>query len=247
MTNHDKLDFGTDEVHNFGGAAVPGVKWKMFIAVWMLLGINLVFLYVGPVKGFMFPEGARLILFHVPCAWLATLCYVVGAVYAIKFLTGASKMKPAELESTDFKVAASMELGLLFSILTTITGSIFAKLQWGMFWNWDPRETSIVIICSLFAAYIVLRSAVTDPDKRARLCSAYALVAIIPGLFLIWVLPRIVDTLHEGANSAVIGGGLGGGYRLVMYFFVLPSYIGTFIWLFQLRVRSAKLVEGRFA
>lgn len=247
MTTQAIDDFEDEEYHNFGGASVPGVKWKMATAVWMFIAINLVFLYVGPVQGFMFPDGARLILFHVPCAWLATVCYVVGAVYAIKFLTGATKLDSRMREMTDFKVAASMELGLLFSILTTITGSIFAKLQWGMYWNWDPRETSIIIICSLFAAYVVLRSAITDPDKRARLCSAYALVAIIPGLFLIWVLPRIVETLHEGANNAIVGGGLGGGYRLVMYLFVMPAYIGTFVWLFQLRVRSARLIEGRFS
>ncbi len=247
MTNQAIDNLEDEEYHNFGGASVPGVKWKMATAVWMFIAINLVFLYVGPVKGFMFPDGARLILFHVPCAWLATVCYVVGAVYAIKFLAGASKLDPRMREMTDFKVSASMELGLLFSILTTITGSIFAKMQWGMFWNWDPRETSIIIICSLFAAYVVLRSAITDPDKRARLCSAYALVAIIPGLFLIWVLPRIVETLHEGANDGIVGGGLGGGYRLVMYLFVLPAYIGTFVWLFQMRVRCARLIEGRFS
>jgi len=147
----------------------------------------------------------------------------------------------------DYKCAASMELGLLFSLLTTVTGSIFSQMQWGLYWSWDPRQTSILVICLLFAAYVVLRGAVEDPEKRARLASAYALVAIVPGLFLIWVLPRIVETLHSGPNTAVVGNNLGGNYRLVMYTLALPAFIGLFVWLFQLRVRLFKIEEKRAA
>src|SRR5207248_7990258 len=137
------------------------------------------------------------LFFHVPCAWLATIAYVAAAVYAISFLRKLQKGWEAGREA-DAKCCVSMELGFLFSILTTITGSIFAHNEWHSYWNWDPRETSILIVVLLLAAYLVLRGAITDPEQRAKLCSAYALVAIVPGQFLIFVLPRIVSVTMHG-------------------------------------------------
>jgi heme exporter protein C len=215
--------------------------WKAGTGLWMSLAILATFVYVGPAPLFLFPDGARSIIFHVPCAWLATLCYVVGAWYAVSYL--ARKTTDAVTAySSDRKSAAAMELGLVFSILTTLTGSLFSKMEWGAYWVWDPRQTSILVICLLFAAYVVLRGALTDPEVRGRLCAVYALVALVPGLFLIWVLPRIVSfTLHVDANKAIVGGGLGGHYRPVLYGLALPAFIGLFVWIFQLRVRMMKL------
>lgn len=222
-------------------ARVRGLWWKALTGIWMVLAIVGTFLYLGPAEGFPYPDGARTVVLHVPCAWLATLCYVVGAWYAVRFLAriGRGGMRTAGLD--DLKCCAAMELGLLFSILTTVTGSLFSRMEWGKYWSWDPRQTSILVICLIFAAYIVLRGAIIEPERRARLSAAYALVAIVPGLFLIWVLPRIVFTLHGGANQAVIGGGLGEHYRLVMYGAALPAFLAAFVWMFQLRVRLLRL------
>lgn len=198
--------------------------------------------YVRPAEGFLYPEGARIIIFHVPCAWIACLAYVVAAVYAVKALRRMHQ-PPTAWASADRGCAAAMELGLLFSVLTTVTGSIFSRLQWGAFWSWDPRQTSILVIMLLFAAYLVLRNAVSDRQLRARLSAAYALIAVVPGLFLIWVLPRIVTTLHGEANRAVIGGGLDPRYRLVLYAFALPAMLAIYIWLQELRMRIMALED----
>lgn len=212
--------------------------------------------YVRPAEGFLYPDGARIILIHVPCAWLSCVAYVVAAWHAVRTLAAQRRQSEPRASSdgsnggvgaarhwysSDAACAASMELGLLFSVLTTATGSIFSRLQWGAFWSWDPRQTSIVVIMLLFAAYLVLRGAVISPEARARLSSAYALLAVVPGLFLIWVLPRIVSTLHGDANSAVIGGGLDAQYRAVLYGLALPGFVGLYCWLMQLRMRIAQL------
>lgn len=199
--------------------------------------------YVRPAEGFLYPDGARIIILHVPCAWIACLAYVVAAWYAVRTLRSVGRSSRQQWRRADDGCNAAMELGLVFSALTTITGSVFSRLQWGAFWSWDPRQTSILVIMLLFAAYLVLRSALTEPQTRARLSSAYALVAVVPGLFLIWVLPRIVNTLHGGANQAVIGGGLDPQYRLVLYAFALPGFLGLFAWLMQLRMRIAALED----
>lgn len=229
--------------------AIRGLWWKLATGLWMSLTVLGAFLYVGPVldaqgRPFftMAGHGAKIIFFHVPCAWLACIAYIVAAWYAGRFLWWAGSR--AIRAQDDFKCAASMELGLLFAVLATVTGSIFSHNEWGAYWSWDPRQTSILIVLLIFAAYLVLRGAIEDPEKRARLSSVYALLALVPGLFLIFVLPRIVQTLHEGPNQVVIGGMIGGNYRVVLYGLALPAFLALFTWLFQLRLRVMK-IESR--
>lgn len=232
---------------------IRGLWWKLGTGLWMSLGILAAFLAVGPVLNAegkptftMGGYGAKILFFHVPCAWLASLTYVISAWYAARFLraqrAGGGRADAEDAED-DLKCAAAMELGLLFAILATVTGSIFSHNEWGLYWSWDPRQTSILVILLIFSAYLALRAAVTEPQTRARLSSVYALVAIVPSLFLIWVLPRIVETLHGEPNKTLVGGQISGNYRLVMYGLILPAFIGLFIWLFQLRLRVMKIEQ----
>ncbi len=189
---------------------------------------------------------ARIIFFHVPCAVYSSVAYLVATWYAVKhlWLLGGPNKSVEALEDSDFKSATAMELGFLFCILATITGSIFAGVQWGSFWNWDPRETSIVIMLLLYASYMLLRTAFTsDTAKRARLSAVYAVIAVIPSIYLIWVVPRVLHTMHptttlsNPADTSL-------SYKLVLY----PSFLAftlLFIWLMQLRVSSSKLLEAR--
>ena len=216
---------------------IKGLWWKLATGLGMACGIVASFVYVGPTPGFsMSGHGAKMIFFHVPCAWLATVAYLAAAWYSVRYLRERS------LEE-DRKCAVSMELGMLFATGATITGSIFSYNEWGRYWSWDPRQTSILVILLIFAAYLVLRDALADPEKRARLCSVYALTAMAPGMFLIWVVPRVVSSLHGDANQAVVGGGLSGSYRPVLYGLILPSFIGLFCWLFEMRLRIKRLED----
>jgi heme exporter protein C len=262
-------------------AVVPGAWWKAITGLWMTAAILAGFLWVGAAPGFtMHGHGAKVIFFHVPCAWLASLAYVVAAAYAAGYLLawraraggppspplgyllvwwarGSSPPSPLESavsrairgasawERRDRKCQTAMELGFLYAILTTVTGSIFSRNEWGSYWSWDPRQTSILILLLVFAAYLVLRGAVDDPDLRARLSSAYALISVVPGLFLLWVLPRIVETLHP--NQAAVGGGLTGHFRAGMYGLAVPAFLLLFTWLFLVRLRALLYVERREA
>jgi heme exporter protein C len=226
---------------------IPGLWWKLLTGV-LFVGLILAsFLYVGPARGFtMQGHGAKLIFVHVPCAWMTFLAYIVAGWYAARLLANLKRLGWAQCIHQDLQCAAAMELGFLFALLATLTGSIFSKNEWGAYWHWDPRQTSILIILLIFSAYLVLRGAVEDAERRARLTAVYALISVVPGTFLIWVLPRIVETMHSEANQAVVGGGLGGSYRLVLYGLSLPAFLLLFVWLFQIRVRSMN-VERRLA
>ena len=88
---------------------------------------------------------------------------------------------------------------MVFTILATITGSIWAKFSWGAFWHWDPRETSIFILLLIYGSLFALRSAVENEDKRARLSAVYSIIAFLTVPFFIFIMPRIMIGLHPGS------------------------------------------------
>jgi heme exporter protein C len=90
----------------------------------------------------------------------------------------------------------AVELGLVFGVLATITGSLWARVMWGAFWNWDPRQTSIVVALLFYGAYLALRSSLEDSDQRARLSAAYAVLGLVVAPFLFFIMPRIMFSLH---------------------------------------------------
>jgi heme exporter protein C len=187
-------------------------------------------------------DSARIIFFHVPSAILCSVAYFVAAYYAYRVLN-----RKAESDN-DVKSATAMELGFLFCILATVTGSIFSEAQWGSYWNWDPRQVSIVPMLLLYAAYLSLRGAVPDnPIKRGRLSAVYIMVTLVPTIFLIWVVPRIpaLQSLHP-ADTLINQAKTSGQYKMVLY----PSFIAfglLFTWMFQLRYRLVKLTMRREA
>ncbi|HZT42517.1 MAG TPA: cytochrome c biogenesis protein CcsA [Chthonomonadaceae bacterium] len=221
-------------------AGIQGAAWKWGVGLLMCYVIYGAFFIARNAVGFV-GDSARIIFFHVPCAVLSSIAYFVAAAYAGLYLFSSHPEKRFNLE-LDAKSAAAMELGFLFCILATITGSLFAGMQWGTFWNWDPREISIVGMLLLYAAYLVLRSAGGEqPDKRARLTTVYILITLIPTVFLVWVVPRIqaLQSLHP---TSVLANpkNTSAAYKEVLY----PSFLAfilLFVWLFQLRFRLYKL------
>ncbi len=141
----------------------------------------------------------KILNFHVPMAWIAVLAYFISMHFAVKYLRGKDI-------SDDVMAATSASLGTLFAILATVTGSIWAKFNWGSFWNWDPRETSIFILLLIYFAYFALRGSIEREDIRAKASAVYSIIAFITVPFLVFVLPRITSGLHPGSQ----GGGMSG-------------------------------------
>jgi heme exporter protein C len=179
---------------------------------------------------------ARIIFFHVPVAIQCQLWYFVAAFFAIRVLM--SRPGDPRRPEIDAKAAAAMELGFVASILATITGSIFASLEWNSYWNWDPREISIVGLLLVYGSYLVLRGAVAaDSGRRAQLSAVYAVVTVIPATFLILVVPRIpaLQSLHP-PNVVLDANATSISYKIVLWASFI-SFTMLFVWLFQLRLR----------
>lgn len=167
---------------------------KLLTGLWLALVAAAMFLWVPAHAGL--GNLGRIVIMHVPMGWLTSVAFLVSAIYSALYLR-------RERLSDDANALAAAELGFIFSALATVTGAIFARVVWGTFWNWDPRETAIAILLLIYAAYFALRSSIEDPARRRRLGAIYALLAFVTVPFLIFVIPRITDsTLHP--NCAIL-------------------------------------------
>lgn len=208
--------------------------WKALCGVW-IAGVIVGAFLVPPAKGFLQPDGARIIFFHVPMAWLAVLGFLIAMLNAIRYLL---RRRP----EFDQRSAIAAELGFLFAVLATISGAIFAQQQWGQAWNWDPRETSIAVLLLIYGAYFALRSALNDDERRAALSAVYAILAMPAMIFLVFVAPRILPSLHP--SDTMRSGGMSANYRMV-FFAALFGFTLLFTWVYRMRVALEGLVRRK--
>lgn len=131
----------------------------------------------------------RIAFFHIPVAWVSVVAFTTSAVYAIKYL------RSHQLKD-DMRSYKACLLGFFFCILATVSGAIFAKLTWGAYWNWDPRETSIFILLLIYAAYLTLRQGSMEASRKAKISAIYTLLSFVVMPFLVFILPRIYFSLH---------------------------------------------------
>ena len=201
------------------------------------IAATILYATVPPAKGFAEPGSARILLFHVPEAMMCTLYFLWGAIMAFRYLMSAQKGR-AEI-AFDNRSLAAIEMGTILCLLATTTGMVFAYEQWGVAWDWDPRQVTIFIQLLIYAAYFALRTAFSARERGRAAAAAYAVFAFLTVPLLIWVLPRLpqFSGKHSGANDAVVGGGLDSTYR--MYWMACMVLIGTVaLWCYKLRVNQ---------
>lgn len=180
-------------------------------------------------------DKARIIYLHVPMSWIAVLAFLMSMVYSIGYLKSRDLNK-------DIVAYSSAEIGFLFSILATVTGSLWAKFNWGSFWNWDPRETSIFILLLIYGAYFSLRSAIENPEQKAKLSSVYSIIAFVTVPFFVFIMPRIVESLHPEDTIVNSEGKI--NMNPVMFTIFMSSLAGFtlfYFWLLNLKVRVERL------
>ncbi|MGD9022869.1 MAG: cytochrome c biogenesis protein CcsA [Deltaproteobacteria bacterium] len=210
--------------------------WKVLLTIWMAMIIVASFMYSEAAVGFP-GETSRILFFHVPQAWVATLSFLISMIASAVFL--AKRQLKA-----DYVAQSAAELGFVFCVLATLTGSIFARATWGSFWNWDPRETSIVILLMIYGAYFALRSAVSDPERSRVFAGVYSILAFVTVPFLVFVVPRITTSLHPEDTMNPANPGMD-PKTLKVFLGSLFAYTGLFVWMLRLRIRILRLEGSR--
>jgi heme exporter protein C len=207
--------------------------WKISLFIWMAVVIIAVFLLPPPQA--QLGDVSRVFFFHVPMAWIAVLAFLLSLIFSLQYL------RKKDL-NYDAQARTAARLGLLFTVLATISGSIFAKTSWGSFWNWDPRETSIFILLLIYGAYFALRSAVEIPERKASLSAVYAILAFFTVPFLVFVIPRVYQSLHP--NDTVINTRLKmqmSSSILITFLASLVGFTWLFVWIFRLETKINRL------
>jgi heme exporter protein C len=210
---------------------------KLLLLPFYAAVIAAAFLWPEPAKGFI-GESSRIVFFHVPCAIVAAIAFLVAGAYSLLFLRSGNAQ-------FDDLASSAVRLGLLFAVLTIVTGSVFSRIMWGAYWNWDPRQSSYLLLIFVYGAYLFLRAAIEDPEKRTRLAAAYALFAIVPMVFLVFVAPRITQSLHPQTIINPQGKVLMDTPTRVVFFSGLIANCALFAWLLSLEARAARLERTR--
>ncbi len=207
--------------------------WKiglLLIFSWVIIGT---WVFEPPMSSTFNPEIYRIFYYHVPVALVTFIAYALAMYQGLRYLS-TKKLQ------YDSKSSIAALLGTIFCVLAMVSGSIFARFTWGVFWNWDPRETSIVVLLLIYLAYFSLRSAVSDPVKRANLSAVYSLLGFIAAVFTIFIWPRITPGLHPGApgDSKIIVMSFN---TLIVFLPALAAFLILFLWVYSLSVRVASL------
>jgi heme exporter protein C len=202
-----------------------------------VIAIGMVFFY-APVEAVM-GLVQKVFYFHVSSAWVGMLGFLVAAIAGVACLkTGDRKW--------DIMGLAAVEIGMVFSFIAVVTGSIWARPIWNTWWTWDPRLTTTTIMLLIYAAYLMLRAGIEDPDRRARFGAVYAIVGFL-SVPLTFFSARLFRTIHP----IVIGAGQPGAEgsfdmtatMLQTFMFSLLTFTVIFATLLWHRIRLGRLQD----
>jgi heme exporter protein C len=204
--------------------------WKIVSIILLYYTIFQGFLGEIPVQPIL-NETARNLYFHVTMWFAMIILLVISLVYSINYLKNG-------LIYNDTKAAEFTNTAILFGIFGCITGSIWGNFTWGDPWPNDPKLNSAAIGMLIYFAYLVLRSSFDDEQKRARISAIYNIFAFAVFIPLIFILPRMTDSLHPGSggNPGLKPADTNNAMRIVFY----PAIIGWALlglWITTLRLR----------
>lgn len=182
-------------------------------------------------------ETVRALHFHVPMWFGMVILFTAALVFSIRYLrSGDRKYDSYAIELTN--------TGLVFGILGLLTGMMWATYTWGEPWSGDPKQNTTAIAMLVYFAYIILRNSIDDPQQRARIGAVYNVFAYAVMIPLLFILPRLTDSLHPGAggNPGFNAYDMDSNLRLVFY----PAVVGWTllgVWITSIRIRINSIKE----
>ena len=141
----------------------------------------------------------RILYIHIPAAWVCYLAFTCSMICSVLFLH-RRKLR------YDTLAGASAILGLLFGAVTLVTGSIWANAAWGTYWNWDPRETTTLVLWVAYLGYVTLKLSLENEERRAVVGSVYNILAFVTvplSYFSLQLLPTLHPQVVSGSGIAL--------------------------------------------
>ena len=212
---------------------------------WLKVAAIILLLYTI-IGGFLFDvprlsivnESIRGLYFHVPMWFGMIFLFTLSLIYGIKYLRNP-------IEKNDIISSEFAHSGLMMGFLGIVTGMIWANYTWGSPWHGDPKQNGSAIACLIYIAYFILRGSLENKEQKARLGAVYNIFAFAAMIPLIFIIPRMTDSMHpgNGGNPGFNMYDLDSRMRLVFY----PACMGWIIlgtWIGTLRIRL-KLIEKK--
>lgn len=200
-------------------------------AVAMAVALFLVFL-VAPREAVM-GDVQRIFYFHVSAAWVGYLALLVAALASLRYLLRRGRRWDAVAHS-------SVEIGLAFITGGILSGSMWARATWGVWWTWEPRLTTSAVLWVIYASYLTLRRTIEERERQARLAAVYAVAGFVavPVNFMAirwWrtVHPLIFD--RAGAHLAPV--------MLATLIFCVVTFTLLYVSLLSLRLRLQSMAD----
>ncbi len=210
-------------------------SWWKILTIGLLLYTLIAGLLLDVPRLPILNETIRALHFHVTMWFGMIIMLVVAVIYSIKYLRN-NNIRHDDM-AIEFTNAA-----ILFGVLGIVTGMLWAKFTWGDYWSGDPKQNASAIGLLMYFAYLILRNSLTDVHQRARIGAVYNIFAFAAFIPLIFVLPRLTDSLHpgNGGNPGFNAYDLDSKLRMVFY----PAIIGWTLlgtWLAIVRVRLKRV------
>lgn len=172
---------------------------------------------------------------HVPVAWVAFLAFGVTGYNGLRYLMTRDL-------KFDRIAASSAEVGVIFITLVLITGPLWAKPIWGIYWTWDLRLTTSFILWLLYLAYLILRRSVSDRERRAQLSAVVGLISFLD-VPIVYFANRVKASQHP---APVVGGGEDSGLApefLATLLIGVFAFTVTYALLLRLRHQQARIED----
>ena len=207
------------------------MKWIKIICIFLLAYVTIAgFLFDVPALPIL-NEAIRILFFHVPMWFTMIFLLFISAINSYYYISKGRI-------NYDIKSNEYANVGVFFGILGIISGMLWAKFTWGTYWTNDPKLNGSALGLLIYFSYFVLRGSVKDELKKAKISSVYNIFAFAMLIPLIFILPRMTDSLHpgNGGNPGFNVYDMNSQLRIVFY----PAVIGFIllgIWITNIRVK----------
>ncbi len=170
------------------GGARAGAKTALAVlVVALLMAALLAAFFIAPTEVQM-GDVQRIFYFHVATAWVAFLAFFVVFLASIVYLR-------TKAQRWDILAVSAAEIGIVFTTLTLVSGSVWARSAWGTYWTWEPRLTTTLMLWLIYVSYLLLRGMVEEPDRRAAFAAVFGIIGFVD-VPIVFMSIRWWRTLH---------------------------------------------------
>ncbi len=212
---------------------VAGISWWKLLSIGLILYSIIYGLCSNVPELPILHQSIRNLYYHVPMWFTMTVLLAASAFHSIRFLSTGKVQY-------DFMATSTASVATLCGVAGIITGMMWARVTWEQWWNNDPKQTVAAIGLLMYFAYFVLRNAIDDIEKKARISAVANVIFFFIFIPIIYVVPRLTDSLHpgNGGNPGFNAYDLDSRLRLIFY----PAVLGWILFGFWMAQTTARLL-----